>query len=106
MTTTTKKTRPPKKAAVNKTAKAVIQIRLDAKTKDRAEKFFKRHGMTTGDGVRMFIDQVIDTGAFPFEPVSARTPNPETEKAMRDVLEGRTERVSLDELKKRLLGDG
>ncbi len=39
------------------------------------------------------------------ESAPPHIPNAETEEAMRDVLEGRTKPVSLDELKKRLFGD-
>ncbi len=74
-------------------------MRVDAKTKSRAEKIFKRQGLSTSDGIRLLLDKAIA------EHGASHIPNAETEKAMRDVRAGRTERVALSELKKRLLGD-
>ncbi len=93
MTTMTKakKARTAKKAAApSKAAKAVIQVRVDAKTKDKAEKLFKRHGLSTSDGVRRLIDSAIKDG----DPwlackMSSHIPNAETEAVLRDALAGR-----------------
>ncbi len=101
MTTMTKAKKPrtaTRAVAPSKAAKAVIQVRVDAKTKDKAEKFFKRHGVSTGDGMRLLINQAMAEDALP------HIPNAETQKAMEDVLAGQTEHVSLSELKTRLLG--
>ncbi len=89
MTTATKKTRTTKRvAAPSKAAKAVIQVRLDAKTKDKAEKFFKRHGLSTSDGVRRLIDSAItDKDPWLAHKMSSHIPNAETQRAlMEDVM--------------------
>ncbi len=101
MTTMTKKNRVPGKTANAAGAKdkAVIQVRLDAKTRDRVADFFRRRGLTTNAGMRLLIDHALAGNDMP------RIPNAETEQAMRDVRAGRTERVLLDDLKRRLLAD-
>ncbi len=78
---------------------AEIRVRLDTKTKGNAARLFKRYGLTTSDGVRLLLNRAIAEKELP------STPNAETQKAMNDVLSGRTERVSLDDIKKRFLGD-
>ncbi len=97
--TKTKKPRTTKRAAApSKVTKAMIHVRIDAKTKEKAEKLFKRHGLSTSDGMRLLINQATAEDTLP------HIPNAETQKAMEDVLAGRTECVSLADLKTRLLG--
>lgn len=38
---------------------AMIQVRIDTKTKTKAAKFFKRFGLSTSDGVRLLIAQAL-----------------------------------------------
>ncbi len=38
---------------------AEIRVRLNAGTKGKAAKLFQRYGLSTGDGVRLLIDQAI-----------------------------------------------
>ncbi len=94
--TKTKKPRTTKRAAApSKVAKAVIQVRVDAKTKDKAEKFFKRHGLSTGDGMRLLINQAMAENTLP------HIPNAETEAVLRDALAGRNmESVTSEEFRK------
>lgn len=93
--TTSTKARRKRKPENN----AEIRVRIDAKTKDKAEKLFQQQGLSTSDGMRLLINRAIAEKELP------RIPNAETQKAMEDVLTGQTERVSLAELKKRILGD-
>ncbi|MBR1648063.1 MAG: type II toxin-antitoxin system RelB/DinJ family antitoxin [Alphaproteobacteria bacterium] len=46
----------------------VIQTRIDALTKNKAEAILKRMGMSLSDGIRIFIHQVINENALPFRP--------------------------------------
>lgn len=94
MTTDTKTRRGRKRGN-----SAEIRVRLDTKTKGNAARLFKRYGLTTSDGIRLLLNKAIEEKELP------STPNAETRKAMNDVLSGRTERISLADLKKRLLGD-
>lgn len=80
---------------------AVLQVRLDAKTKTRAEKIFKRLGISSADAVRMFFSQTIEEKGLPFQP---HIPNAETRKAIEECRSGRGEVVPPAELKKRILG--
>lgn len=76
MTTATKTKKPAKKtvakrAAANKKAPAndaEIRVRIDAKTKTKAERLFKRYGLTTSDGIRMLIDSAVRDKDLPHVP--------------------------------------
>ncbi len=67
---------------------AEIRVRLNAKTKDKAERFFKRHGLSTSDGVRRLIDSAItDEDPWLAHKMSSHIPNAETQRAlMADVM--------------------
>ncbi len=84
--TTAAKPRRGRKPANN----AEIRVRLNAKTKLRAEKFFKRHGLSTSDGMRRLIDSVIsDDDPWLACKMSSHIPNAETEEVLKDALAGR-----------------
>ena len=76
---------------------ATIQVRIDAKLKSRAEKLFKRCGMTTSEAVRIFLSQAVEEKGMPFR---SHIPNAETLQAMEDSLAGRVEYTSVEELRK------
>jgi antitoxin component of RelBE/YafQ-DinJ toxin-antitoxin module len=101
-TTTAKKTRTPKRTSVPaKTAKATIQVRVDAKTKDKAARFFKRHGLSTSDGVRRLIDKAItDKDSWLAHEMSSHLPNAESLKAIEEALVGDGEEITLADLRK------
>jgi addiction module RelB/DinJ family antitoxin len=50
---------------------ALLQVRIDAKTKERAAKFFKRFGLSTSDGVRLLITQALRAKELPHVPNAA-----------------------------------
>ncbi len=79
---------------------AEIRVRLNAKTKSRAEKFFKRYGITTSDGVRMFINNALKEKMLPFDPGTPHIPNAESLKAIEESLAGGGEIVTLTDLRK------
>lgn len=62
---------------------STLQIRIDKQTKERAGKIFKRMGINTSSGVKMFLSQVVHTGAIPFTP---RTQNGFSVKREREIL--------------------
>ncbi len=101
MTTMTKKTRVPGKAADSAGAEdgAIIQVRLDAKTKDRVARFFRRRGLTTNDGMRLLIDH-----ALAGEDMQG-IPNAETQKAIDEARAGGGTAIPRSELKQWILGD-
>ena len=77
-------------------ASATIQVRIDAKLKSKAEKLFKRCGMTTSEAVRIFINQAVEEKGMPFTP---HVPNAETLRAIEDSEAGRVEYASLAKLR-------
>lgn len=50
----------------------VIQTRIDDKSKSEAEEIFRQMGMSLNDGIRIFICQVINEKALPFQPKLSR----------------------------------
>ncbi len=49
-----------------------LQVRIDEKTKTKAQRVFKELGVDMSSGVKMFLQQVVHTESIPFE---IRTPN-------------------------------
>lgn len=76
---------------------AVIQVRVDAKTKDKAAKLFNRLGLSTSDAVRLFINQALKEKGMPFRP---HVPNRRTAKVIRDAGKGDLKPATLDGLAK------
>ena len=46
----------------------VIQARVDAESKKKAESILKQLGITLNDAVRMLVNQIIHSRALPFQP--------------------------------------
>ncbi len=66
--------------AARKTDKAIIQVRVDAKTKDKVARLFKRQGLSTSDGMRLLINQALA------ETEAGHVPNANTRKAIEEGL--------------------
>jgi DNA-damage-inducible protein J len=60
-----------------------LQIRIDAKTKSSAQKIFQSLGVDMSSGVKMFLQQVVNTESIPFE---IRTKNGFTLKKEKQIL--------------------
>jgi len=86
---------------------ANLNIRIDPKTKQGAEKLFSAFGITISDAVNIFLRQSLMVGGLPFE-MKQRRFNAETESAMqeaRDIIKGKKKAKrysSADELFKEL----
>lgn len=91
MTTMMKKGHAAKK--VKSVNNAEIRVRIDAKTKTKFEKVFKRYGMTTSDGIRQFVKQVAEENDIP------RIPNAESRKAIKESLAGKGRKVTMKEFR-------
>ncbi len=93
MTTVAKKTKP---------ATSTIQVRVDAGMKRKAEKIFRRQGLTTSDGVRQLLKRAIEeTDPWYAHKTSSHIPNVETRKVIEEARAGvNMETVALDELQK------
>ena len=74
---------------------AMIQVRIDSTTKNKAAKLFKRFGLSTSDGVRMLINRAIQEKDIP------HIPNALTRKTIEDARANRNMKtVTLDDLQK------
>ena len=64
-----------------------VQLQVSPELKKQAEAVFAALGLSTAGAIRMFLQQVVNTGGLPFQP-TAKRPNPKTLEAMTE-LEGR-----------------
>jgi len=48
-----------------------LQIRIDKKTKDAAQKAFHSMGLDMSSGVKLYLTQVVNKGEIPFPVMSA-----------------------------------
>lgn len=99
MTMTTKNDKRARKTS-QAADKAEIRVRIDAKTKSKAERYFKRYGMTTGAGVRLLLDRMLKEKEPLFDPDAPHVPNAVTRKAIEDAEVGKLTRVTVDDLQK------
>ncbi len=60
----------------------IIQARIDADSKKEAEVILNQMGMSLNEGIRVFIRQVVNDRALPFQPSLADEPNKATQMAM------------------------
>jgi len=80
---------------------ATIQVRLDKRTKDQAQKVFRTLDISMSEAIKLFLRQVALQKGIPFE---IRIPNSVTDRTLRESEEGiDTHRVSsVDDLFKEL----
>ena len=70
--------------SLNKTnANTTLQIRIDKKTKDKAQKIFKGMGIDMSSGIKLFLSRVVNTESIPFIPI---TKNGFTKKGEEEIL--------------------
>lgn len=65
-----------------------LRVSLDENTKQEAENLFKSMGISLSNAVKMFVQQSINEGGFPFKPHAEKTPNDETLEAIKDLERG------------------
>ena len=71
-------------------------IKLDPTVKQEAQEIFSQLGLTLGEAVNLFLNQVRLNKGLPFE---VKIPNEETLKAMKDVKDGKNlVEMKLDDL--------
>ena len=63
---------------------ANMNIRIDPDVKKSAEAIFQALGITTSDGINIFLKRVIAEGGIPFD-VKVKKPNAETLAAFEEV---------------------
>jgi DNA-damage-inducible protein J len=64
-----------------------VQSRISLDLKERAAAVFASLGLSTADAIRMFLQQTVNVGGLPFQPIAKR-PNAETLEAMRELDRG------------------
>jgi DNA-damage-inducible protein J len=81
---------------------ATIRARVDPKTKADAEAVLKKLGMTASDAIRVFYKQVALQKRLPFDVM---IPNAETQRAMKDVMQGKglTRYEDFDDFRKAMM---
>lgn len=77
----------------------LIQIRVPHDLKVQAEAVFAAIGLKTGEAIRVFLQQCINQNGLPFLLVG-KQPNEETLKAMEESDSGKTEKISLGDLRR------
>jgi DNA-damage-inducible protein J len=75
-----------------------LQVRVSSDLKAQADIVFSSIGLKTSQAVRLFLQQSVNSNGLPFQ-LSAKTPNAETLAAFRETDEGRTEEITLAQLK-------
>jgi DNA-damage-inducible protein J len=53
-----------------------IQIRVTRELKEEAETVFKSIGLKTSEAIRLFLQQSINNGGLPFQPMAAKPKQP------------------------------
>jgi len=66
-----------------------LQVRVDKKIKQKAQKVFKNMGLDMSSGVKLYLAHVVNTGSLPFTP---KTANGFTEEQERQIMQ-ETERI-------------
>lgn len=69
-----------------------VQARVKKELKEEAEEILDAMGLTLSDGVRLFLQQVVNTGSLPFQP-TIKQPNAETIAAMNELERGGGQRA-------------
>ena len=64
-----------------------VQSRISPDLKERAAAVFASLGLSTADAIRMFLQQTVNVGGLPFQPIAKR-PNAETLETMRELDRG------------------
>ena len=64
-----------------------VQVRITSELKKQAEEIFKGMGLKTSEAIRLFLQQAVNTGGLPFQPMT-KQPSKTTQEAMREIEEG------------------
>lgn len=71
-------------------ANVTVQSRVRLELKEQSEAVFKAMGLSISDAIRVFLQQSVNVGGLPFQPLVKR-PNEETIIAMYEAHEGKGE---------------
>ena len=68
-------------------ANDTVQIRITPELKEQAEAVFRSIGLKTSEAIRLFLQQSVNSGGLPFQPM-AKQPNTQTREAIEELDEG------------------
>ena len=68
-------------------ANVTVQARISPELKEQAEAVLAEIGFSTADAIRVFLQQIVNSGGLPFRPTT-RNPNAETLEAMLELENG------------------
>jgi DNA-damage-inducible protein J len=77
--------------------KTRTNVYLDKAIKEKAKEIYKQYGVSLSEAINMFLVQSVMERGLPFE---MKLPNEETVAAMNEIRDGKTEKVSFDQLRK------
>jgi DNA-damage-inducible protein J len=77
--------------------KTRTNVYLDKAIKEKAKEIYKQYGVSLSEAINMFLVQSVMERGLPFE---MKIPNEETVAAMNEIRQGKTEKVSFDQLRK------
>lgn len=77
--------------------KTRTNVYLDKAIKEKAKEIYKQYGVSLSEAINMFLVQSVMERGLPFE---MKIPNEETVAAMNEIRQGKTEKVSLEQLRK------
>jgi DNA-damage-inducible protein J len=78
-----------------------VQARINPQLKKQVEEILKEIGLSTSDAIRVFLQQCVNSGGLPFQPV-VRQPNAETIEAINEAQTGKAEKTNLKNLRKEM----
>ena len=64
-----------------------VQARVSPELKEQADAILNAMGLKTAEAIRLFLQQVVNTGGLPFQP-RAKVPNADTIVAIKEMEEG------------------
>ncbi|MBP7964222.1 MAG: type II toxin-antitoxin system RelB/DinJ family antitoxin [Caldilineaceae bacterium] len=64
-----------------------VQARITPELKNEADAILGAIGLTTAEAIRVFLQQIVNSGGLPFQP-TAKRPNTETLEAMLELENG------------------
>ena len=76
---------------------ATVRARVDSNVKREAEAIFAKIGLNTSQAINLFLNRVIQERGIPFE---LKIPNEETLEAFKEIENGETQKITLEELER------
>ncbi|MFT5349616.1 MAG: DNA-damage-inducible protein J [Planctomycetota bacterium] len=64
-----------------------VQARVSPELKEQADAILNAMGLKTAEAIRLFLQQVVNTGGLPFQP-RTKVPNADTIDAIKEMEEG------------------